>query len=391
MPDAKLSRIQHWRWLIAVTSMVALATCVAISDTAIESRSKSYLVQLSNFRAPPSVLVTRPGDHAIEATFELPARLIANYRAPISAQISGYLKKRRVDVGSRVKSGDVVAEIEVPNLDRNLLEARTRLASLESRARLSEATLSRYLNLAGSNFVSQEDIDDRKADLESRRADVLVVKDNVSHLEALRGLKHVTTPFSGIVTERNFDEGAPVTKGEGGGLPIFVVSSVEKLHLYIDVPEEYARAVRVGANALVTIPEQTHVSLRGVVEAISQAVDVRTGTAKVRLALDDVSEDLMPGNYANLRLSFLAPCRSLQVPSSALILRDGKVFVATVENGERVGLKQVEIARDLGISVELSSGLDFHHRIIVSPPVGLANGDPVKIKWLELASTQRTS
>jgi len=207
-------------------------------------------------------------------------------RAPIFARVSGYLKSWSADIGARVKAGQVIAEIEAPDLDQQLLQARADLASQQASARLSEATLNRRKTLVASNFVSAQEIDERTADLSNKNAAVHSGQANVERLEALAGYKKITVPFDGVVTARDTDVGALINAGGGSGPAMFVVSDITKLRVYVNVPQNYVPAIKIGAKATMVMPEYPNRTFQATVEASSQAVDVASGTTRMQLRLD---------------------------------------------------------------------------------------------------------
>jgi len=351
---------------LGIFSAVAGIVLVLVVISGIRAREEAgtRLKQWTDDQAIPTVAVQLPTGRALNPTIDLPGRLEAYSRAPIFA---------------RVKAGDVIAEIEAPDLDQQLLQARADLASQQSSARLSEATLSRRKTLVASNFVSAQEIDERTADLANKKAAVNSGQANVERLEALAGYKKITAPFDGIVTARDTDVGALINAGGGSGPPMFVVSDVSRLRVYVNVPQNYVPSIKVGASAVLTMPEYPNRSFPATVEASSQSVDVSSGTTRMQLALDNSGGELMPGGYASVKLNLQRDAAPLHIPSSALIFNQNGLSVATVGNDDKVLFKKVTIARDLGKEIELASGLGADDRIIVAPPDGLADGDAVRV------------
>ncbi len=214
-------------------------------------------------QAIPTVAVVLPDAKVLNATIDLPGRLEAYYRAPIFARVSGYLKSWSVDIGAKVKAGQVIAEIEAPDLDQQLLQARADLASQEASAKLSEVTLTRRKTLIASNFVSMQEIDERTADLSNKKAAVNSGQANVERLEALAGYKKITVPFDGVVTARDTDVGALINAGGGSGPAMFVISDIKKLRVYVNVPQNYVPAIKIGAKAVITMPEYPNRTFAG--------------------------------------------------------------------------------------------------------------------------------
>jgi membrane fusion protein, multidrug efflux system len=366
---------------LGIFGVLAGVAAVLVVVTGIRARedASAKLRVWTDDQAIPTVAVVVPDARALSPTFDLPGRLEAYYRAPIFARVNGYLKSWSVDIGARVKAGQVIAEIEAPDLDQQLLQARADLASQQASAKLSEATLTRRRTLIASNFVSMQEIDERTADLSNKNAAVNSSQANVERLEALAGYKKITAPFDGVVTARDTDVGALINAGGGSGPPMFVVSDITKLRVYVNVPQSYVPSIRIGARAVITVPEYPNRTFPATVEASSQSVDVASGTTRMQLGLDNSSGELLPGSYANVRLNLQRDGVPLHIPASALIFNQSGLRVATVGADDKVKLKTVTIARDLGKEIELGSGLSPDDRVIVAPPDGLADGDEVRI------------
>ena len=364
--------------IFGVAAVVGAGLIVATGIRAREE-SGSRLREWTDNQAVPTVAVAFPNARALNPTLDLPGRLEAYSRAPIFARVSGYLKSWTADIGAKVKAGQVIAEIEAPDLDQQLLQARADLTSQQSSAKLSEATLNRRRTLLASNFVSMQEIDERTADLANKKAAVNSGQANVERLEALAGYKKITVPFDGIVTARETDVGALINAGGGSGPAMFVVSDITKLRVYVNVPQNYVPAIKIGAKAAITMPEYPNRNFAATVEASSQSVEVSSGTTRMQLALDNAAGELMPGGYANVKLSLQRDLVPLHIPASALIFNKDGLRVATVGADDKVLFKTVTIARDLGKEIELASGVAPDDRIITAPPDGLADGDPVRV------------
>jgi RND family efflux transporter MFP subunit len=366
---------------LGIFSIVAVIAALMLVVSGIRARedSSAKLREWTDSQAIPSVAVIFPDPGVLSATIDLPGRLEAYYRAPIFARVNGYLKSWRADIGARVKAGEVIAEIDAPDLDQQLLQARADLANQQASAKLSEVTLARRKTLIASNFVSMQEIDERTADLSNRNAAVNASQANVERLEALAGYKKITVPFDGIVTARSTDVGALINAGGGSGPPMFVISDIAKLRVYVNVPQTYVPAIRIGAKAVISVPEYKDRTFDAMVEASAQSVDVNSGTTQMQLALDNAAGELMPGAFTNVRLSLQRDGVPLNIPASALVFDQNGLRVATVGPDDRVVFKTVKIARDLGRNIELASGVSLEDRIINAPPDGIVDGDQVRV------------
>ena len=366
---------------LGIVGLLAGIAAVLVVITGIRARedSDTKLKEWTDNQAIPTVAVALPDAKVLNPTLDLPGRLEAYNRAPIFARVSGYLKSWSADIVARVKTGDVIAEIEAPDLDQQLLQARADLASAEASAKLSEATLGRRRTLIASNFVSMQEIDERTADLSNKNGSVKADQANVERLEALAGYKKITVPFDGIVTSRDTDVGALINAGGTTGPAMFTISDIRKLRVYVNVPQTYVPAIKIGAKAVISMPEYPTKTFLATVEASSQSVDVSSGTTRMQLGLDNTKGELMPGGYANVRMSLTRDAVPLHIPASALIFNQSGLRVATVGSDDKVLFKTVTIARDLGRDIELGSGISPEDRIIVAPPDGLSDGDQVRI------------
>jgi RND family efflux transporter MFP subunit len=366
---------------LGIFGVVGVIAALLLVVTGIRAREETgvKLKEWTDNQAVPSVAVVLPDPKPLQATIDLPGRLEAYNRAPIFARVSGYLKYWNADIGAKVKAGDVIAEIEAPDLDQQLLQARADLANQQASAKLSDVTLARRRTLIASNFVSMQEIDERTADLSNKNAAVKSNQANVERLEALAGYKKITVPFDGIVTARSTDVGALINAGQSSGPAMFIISDIRKLRVYVNVPQSYVPSVPIGSKALISVPEYQTKTFAATVEASAQAVDVNSGTTQMQLALDNSAGELMPGGYANVRLSLQHSGVPFNIPSSALILDQNGLRVAVVGPDDHVVLKTVKIGRDLGRNIELASGLSADDRVITAPPDGIAEGDQVRV------------
>jgi membrane fusion protein (multidrug efflux system) len=379
MPTESRSPVSRRKLGVFGAAGVIAALLLVVSGIRAREDSSVKLRQWTDSQAIPSVAVIYPDAGVLSATIDLPGRLEAYYRAPIFARVNGYLKNWSADIGARVKAGEVIAEIDAPDLDQQLLQARADLVNQQASAKLSEVTLARRKTLIASNFVSMQEIDERSADLSNKNAAVNASQANVERLEALAGYKKITVPFDGIVTARATDVGALINSGGGSGPPMFVISDIKKLRVYVNVPQSYVPAVKIGAKAVISVPEYKDRTFDATIEASAQSVDVNSGTTQMQLALDNAAFELMPGGYANVRMSLQRDGVPLNIPASALIFDQSGLRVATVGPDDRVLFKAVKIARDLGRNIELASGVSLEDRIINAPPDGIADGDQVRV------------
>jgi len=340
----------------------------------------SHLHDLTEARAVPNVAVISPSSARNGSGLELPGRLEAFIRAPIYARIPGYLKSWKYDIGSKVKAGDVLAEIDTPDLDQQLVQARADLNVAEANAKLAEITAKRWQSLAGTDAVSTQDVDQRNFSWNANIAQVKAAQANVDRLVAEEGFKRLTAPFDGIVTARETDIGALINVGAAGGAELFVISETSKLRVYVNVPQNFVPSVPAGTQSTITIPEHPGKTYSGTVEASAQSVTPSSGTTLMQIIVDNRAGEMMPGDYASIHLEFSSTAGVLSIPSSALIFDAKGLSIATVDSSNHVLMKPVSIVRDLGTIVEVASGVTTSDRVIDSPPDGLINGSAVNLE-----------
>jgi membrane fusion protein (multidrug efflux system) len=366
---------------LAVAGLVVALVAVIVLIDGVWERKSSAARREENLSAevlPVVALISPKGGTAV-AFIDLPGRLEAYSRAPIYARVGGFLKAWYVDIGGSVKAGQLLAEIEVPDLDQQLVQAKGALSSAESAEALSKVTAQRWTTLGQSNTLSKQAVDEKTGDLSVKEANVRVEKANVERLEVLARYKRVTSPFDGIVTARNTDVGALIGAGSSTAPALFVVSDVSKLRLSINVPQNYVPAVPIAAKVTITVPEYPGKTYSGLVEASARSVDAGSGTTHMQVVIENTSGELMPGAFANSRVELPQAMQTLSIPSSALIFGQNGLRVATVDDGNKVLLKSVKIARDLGQVIEIASGIEAADRVIESPPDGLKDGDSVRV------------
>ena len=366
---------------LGTAAIVAIVAAAAIVVSGIRTReaANARLSEWTEKRAVPVVSVAPPDTKAKRATLELPGRLEAYAQAQLYARVTGYIKEWNVDIGIPVTAGQVLAEIEAPDLDQQIMQAQADLGSAQANAALSAANLARGQSLVVSGAVSKLDLEQRSADASNKAGIVKSMQANLERLRSLEKYKRIVAPFDGLVTARATDVGALINAGAGGGPALFVVSDTRRLRAFVNVPQNFAPGIKVGTKARITVPEYPGRSFLATVEASAQSVEAASGTTRMQLVVDNAAGELMTGAFANVSLDFANPDAALSVPASALIFDQDGLRVATVDAANRVVLKTVTIARDMGRTVELGSGITAEDRVIESPQDGIATGDEVRV------------
>ncbi|MGO9717700.1 MAG: efflux RND transporter periplasmic adaptor subunit [Steroidobacteraceae bacterium] len=373
-PDENTRRLVSRRLPLVGGGFALLAVTVVAYGLGSRAAQSSRLHDLTEAQAVPTVALVAPTHVENHSGLDLPGRLEAYIRAPIYARVPGYLKSWKYDIGSKVKAGDVLAEIDAPDLDQQLLQARADLSVAQANAKLAQISAERWQSLAGTDAVAKQDVDQRTFALNANNAQVKAAQANVNRLIAEEGFKRLLAPFDGIVTARETDIGALINVGATGGAELFVVSDTRKLRVYVNVPQNYVPNVPPGTKARIRVPDHPDRAYSGTVESSAQSVNPSSGTTLMQLIVDNSAGEMMPGDYASIQLQAAAAPGVLSVPSSALIFDAKGLSIATVDADNRVLLKPVSIERDLGTVVELASGLLSEDRVIENPPDGIGNG-----------------
>lgn len=364
---------------VAVAALLLVAIVVAATGIASRQSQASRLRERAEAQSVPTVAVVPPGRAGDALPLELPARLEAFARAPIHARVSGYLKRWVADIGTPVKAGQLLAEIETPELDQQLAQAQAELATARASAALAASTARRWQSLLATDSVSRQEADEKAADAAARQSVVNALTANVERFQATKGFARIVAPFDGVVTARATDVGALVSVGGAQGSELFVVSDTRRLRVYVNVPQSYAGAVRRGMPAEVIVPEQPGRRHPATVHSLAQAINSASGAMLVQLLADNAGGTLLPGAFARVVFRLPGNARALTIPPSALIFDRSGLRVATVGPQDRVVMKRVTIARDLGTVVEIADGLAPDDRVIESPPDGVGDGDPVRV------------
>ncbi len=377
MPEQKN---KNWRGLRLAGFIVAIvAAIIVVHGVWSRASENSRLHDWTDAQALPTVTVISPSSLGNNSGLELPGRLEAFARAPIYARVSGYIKDYKVDIGAPVKSGQLLAEIETPDLDQQLSQGRADLVTAQANEKLAKLTSDRWQTIVKTGAVAKQDADEKLGDYQAKQAMTKAAQANVDRLVAMKGFARITSPFEGVVTARNTDIGALINVGSTAGQELFVISDTHKLRIYVNVPQNYVPLVPPGTKATMSVPEHPEKKYDATVESSSQAVTAASGTTLMQLGVDNASGELLPGGYATVRLTLPANAGVLSIPASALIFDSKGLSVATVGSDNRVTVKPVMIARDLGKTIEIRSGIAADDKVIESPPDGIATGAEVRI------------
>jgi RND family efflux transporter MFP subunit len=309
----------------------------------------------------------------------LPGTVQAFIEAPIYARTSGYVKAWYTDIGAHVHKGELMADIETPEVDQQLAQAQADLATAKANQSLAESTNDRWKLLLGSESVSKQDAEEKAGDAAAKKAAAESAGANVARLRDLESFKRVVAPFDGIVTARNTDVGALINAGQANGGELFHVADMQKLRIYVQVPEAYAPETHAGIEAELHFAEQPREPVPAKAVRTANALDPITRTLQVELQLDNSHYQLFPGSYAEVHFKLPGDAQTLRIPANTVIFRAAGLQVATIYAAKKIKLKSIVQGRDLGATIEVLSGIDVSDVIVLNPPDSIVDGTPIRI------------
>ena len=360
-------------WLLA-----ALVLVVALLAGFVPRwQARAALREQTEALAVPSVTVIVPKAAARESVLVLPGEVRPLVEAPIYARTSGYVKRWLVDLGAAVKAGDLLAEIDAPEVDQQLLQARAQLGEANANAHLAKTTAARFDTLRKTAAVSAQDKDEKDADSANRDATVEAARANVRRLEDLKNFQRVTAPFDGVITERTTDVGQLITAGNSQ--PLFRLAQPQTLRVFIRVPQSAAHQIATGQSADVGFTEIPGRAFEAKVVRTAGAIDPASRTLLVELQLDNAEGKILAGSHAEVRAKIPAPETALLLPANTLLYRAEGTQVGIVGENGRVELRTVKLGRDFGHDLEIRDGLKPEDRVILNPSDSLATGTTVRL------------
>jgi len=365
--------------ILAAAAALALLALVIYSGIHSRAVAEARLEQRTEQAAIPTVDVIFPREGAPTQEIVLPGNTQAFSDSPIYARTSGYLKRWYFDIGAHVQKGQLLAEIETPEVDQQLLQARADLDTAQANLNIAKITASRWQDLVSTGSVSQQETDQAVNNLSAVKAAAESSAANVRRLEQLQSFEKIYAPFDGIITARNTDIGALIDAGANTQpKELFHMAAIRKLRLYVSVPEVYSRASRSGAPATLTLDEFPGQVFHGTLVRNANSIDIASRTLLVEVDVDNPTGQLLPGSYVFVHLKLPDQTRSVTIPSNTLIFRKEGLQVGLVSNG-RAELVPIKISRDYGNNVEIASGLQPTDAVIVDPSDSLVAGMPVRL------------
>jgi RND family efflux transporter MFP subunit len=374
-PDEHLSRkIRRYSLVLLVVAM-GLGAWGEISRVL----ARNALGRETARDALPSVMTTTARRSDVGEELVLPGTVQAFVEAPIYARTNGYLKAWRTDIGTEVKKGQLLAEIDAPEVDQQLSQAQADLQTARANENLSSSTNKRWQGLLSTESVSKQDADEKAGDAAAKKAAVDSAAANVARLRDLESFKRVVAPFDGIVTARNTDIGALINAGQSSGSELFRVADIQRLRIYVQVPEAYAAVAKPGLEAQLKFAEQANRTFVARTVRTSNALDPTLRTLQVELQLDNANRDVLPGAYAEVHFKLTGNAESLRLPANTVLFRAAGLQVATVDGANHVKLKSIVQGRDFGNTIEVLSGIEADDRVVVNPPDSITDGASVRI------------
>ena len=362
--------------LAAALALVFLI--IAGVGIAMRLSEKRALAKETEEIAVQSVAVVHPAVEPPQSELVLPSTLQAYIESPIYARTNGYVGHWYTDIGARVKKGDLLADIETPEVDQELMQARAARDQADAQLKLAQISAKRWENLQKMDAVSQQETDERNSSLTQGEANLNAATANVRRLEQLEAFKHIYAPFSGVITTRNTDIGALVNAGNSGpNQELFIIAQIDPIRIYVNVPEVDSPSIHHGVHADIEVAELVGQRFAGNVVRTADAIDPATRTLNTEIDVPNPRGILLPGSYAQIHFALKEQVQRLTVPANALLFRAEGPRVAVVGADNKVQLRPVLIGRDFGTTTEILSGINASDWIVLSPSDSLENGQVV--------------
>jgi RND family efflux transporter MFP subunit len=362
---------------------LVVALLIVVGGILLFQRRVQYqaLANETEAAAIPTVAIIHPGVEAGDENLVLPGTLQAYVESPIYARTNGYLRKWYHDIGSRVNKGELLVDIDTPEVDQQLGQARADLNTAKANCQLSDITAARYTELLKTDGVSKQEVDNAMGDQAAKRAIVQSAEANVRRLEELESFKHIYAPFSGVLTQRNIDIGTLINAGNGGtSQQLFYLAQTDPIRVYVNVPEPYAPSIHPGIGAYLELTQYPGEKFRGKVVRTSNAIDLSTRTLLTEVDVPNPSGLLLPGGYAQVHLEVTVKGDRLQVPVNSLLFRSEGLRAVVVDSNHKARLQTLTIGRDYGVTLEVLNGLKANDWIVLNPPDSLNDGQEVHVK-----------
>jgi RND family efflux transporter MFP subunit len=367
----------HTRRYLLIAGIVVLLLAVWGIFSRLSARDA--LEKQAQSAAIPTVTVVHPKQGPASTKLVLPGTVTAYYEAPIYARTNGYLRTWYTDIGTNVKKGQLLAEIETPEVDQQQHQAQADLATAQANYELAHTTNERWKGLLATQSVSQQDADERAGDDAAKKAAQQSAAANLARLNELESFKRVLAPFDGVVTQRNTDIGALINAGETPGSALFRVADTHRLRIYVSVPQPYSAGIHVGLEAGLEFADHPGQRYVATVANTARALDAVSRTLQVELQIDNSKGELLPGSYAQVYFDLAGTANALRIPVNTLLFRAQGLQVAVLDDQQRVTLKNITEGRDFGTEIEVVAGVSPGDTLVLNPPDSTINGMQVRV------------
>jgi RND family efflux transporter MFP subunit len=380
-PPPKLPAAAPRRALLMIGVVVFVLVAAGVVTMMMRIHDSHVLADTTQQNAMPTVAVTHPIAEKPDEELVLPGTLQAYVESPIYARTNGYLLRWYKDIGSKVSQGELLADIDTPEVDQELMQARAARQQVVAAMDLAKINDNRYQALIKTDSVSQQEADTQSSGYEQAVANLAAADANVKRLQDLEGFKHVYAPFSGVLTRRTVDPGALINSGNAGaaGRELFDIARIDPLRVYVSVPQAYAPAIKVGMDAVVTLQEFPGQKFIGTVVRTADSIDTTTRTLLTEVDVPNKDGNLLPGSFGEVHFKPHIDAQKVTVPVNAMLFRTEGPQVAVVGSDGKVQLRRIGIGRDYGTTLEIVGGVDVNDRIIVNPSDSIEDGQKVNV------------
>ena len=377
--DDAQKRQQSVRRARTVTVVVLILLALGAGRTVVSRMSNANVLESQTAESTLQYVKTaHPQSGAAGQNLVLPGTLLGAVQAPIAARASGYLRRWHKDIGSRVAKGDLLAEIDTPEIDQQLSQAVAAREQTASSRTLAKSTAERWEALHKRDAVSQQELDERRSTFAQASANLAAAEANVERLRQMEAFKRVVAPFAGVITRRNVDVGDLIDAGGGSGRTMFVLTQTDSLRVYVNVPQSYSQLVKIGQEVTVTQVELTGQVFRGHVVRTAASIDAATRMMQIEVVLPNRDGLLLPGAYVEVSLP-LAASKTLTIPANALLIRAEGLRVAVLDDKSTIRVRPVKVGRNFGETVEVLDGVTTSDQLVLNPSDSLSEGDKVVV------------
>jgi len=364
--------------LLLIGLVLLLLIVGGVVTMLVRLRANRVLADETERNSIPIVAVVHPTAEKPDEELVLPGSLQAYEESPIYARTNGYLLRWYKDIGTRVTKGELLADIDTPEVDQELMQARANREQIAAQMDLAKINADRYVGLRKTDSVSQQEADQQASGYQQAKANLDASDANVRRLEQLESFKHVYAPFSGVLTKRNVDPGALINAG-GTGKELFDIARVDPLRVFVSVPQNYAPAIKVGMESFVTLPELPGEKFKGTVTRTAQAIDPLTRTLLTEVDVPNPDSRLLPGSFGEVHFRAGVNAQKITIPVNTMLFRQEGPRVAVVGDDGKIHLHPITIGHDYGTTLEILGGVSPEDRIVINPADSLEDGQPVNV------------